>query len=328
MSDATQVDGQAAYPDIAPQGQPSYFFKEAQVYKDRADAYAGMGRYKDVEEQMKLYEQMMKRGQAIAEGKEPTTLKDGNIGYPQSIVEKMRVKAAEDLASGEKTKANVQFFNEIGGSMSKTMPKALNDLESLRKVFQNYTSGSFAQLDRDVLAAAKALGWRGGQVNEDNADNFDKFMKTKIASVFNEVKDIGGKVLVSEIEGLGKAVAEPANQPEANRLILAKQIAALKFTNDYYKAAVAERDRVGVSKFDQAAFARDFTNEHNFDDYVDDAYKNTPTRGALPSPKNMKEGALYVVEKTPDGRQVSPYVVRFMGMNPETKKPEFQRVGE
>jgi hypothetical protein len=217
---------------------------------------------------------------------------------------------------------NIKYFNDMAQSNLSSIPKALYNANTVRKILAYYQSGNLAGLKRDIGGAISAIPGLADAVDANDEQSalaaFDMFQKNAIASVFNEIKDIGGRVLVSEIEGLSKATVDPRNQPLANQNVLAGQMAALQIMQDYFDAAVKERERVGYSKFDQSSFVNKFMKDHKFEEYVEKNKKNIAARGATPSlsqPNQFKEGQLYVLEKPDESGKMRPYTARFMGVN-------------
>lgn len=217
---------------------------------------------------------------------------------------------------------NIKYFNEMADKNLASIPKAMANANMVKKVLAYYQTGNLAGLKRDLGGMIAAIPGLADAIDANDEQSaiaaFDKFQKNAIASVFNEVKDIGGKVLVSEIEGLQKATVNPTLDPKANSDILAQQMAALQIMQDYFDEAVKEKDRVGYSKFDQSSFVRKFKETHNFDDYVAKNRKDIAARGATPpmsQPNQFKVGQLYVLEKPDESGKMRPYTARFMGFN-------------
>ena len=229
----------------------------------------------------------------------------------------------EDVA---KMPENIKYFNEMAKANLSSIPKAMYNADMVRKVLAYYQTGNLAGLKRDLAGVVAAIPGLADAVDANDEQSaiaaFDRFQKNAIASVFNEVKEIGGKVLVSEIEGLQKATINPTLNPAANRDILAAQMAALQIMQDYFDAAVKEKDRVGYSRFDQASFVNKFMKDHKFDDYVEKNKKNIAARGATPpmsQPNQFKVGQLYVLEKPDESGKMRPYTARFEGFNKDSQ---------
>ena len=217
---------------------------------------------------------------------------------------------------------NIKYFNDMAQANLSSIPKALYNANMVRKILAYYQSGNLAGLKRDLGGVISAIPGLADAVDANDEQSalaaFDMFQKNAIASVFNEIKDIGGRVLVSEIEGLSKATVDPSRQPAANQNVLAGQMAALQLMQDYFDAAVKERERVGYSKFDQSSFVNKFMKDHKFEEYVERNKKNIAARGATPplsQPNQFKEGQLYVLEKPDESGKMRPYTARFMGVN-------------
>jgi hypothetical protein len=56
-------------------------------------------------------------------------------------------------------------------------------------------------------------------------------------------------------------------------------------------------DQNQLGTFNLGAFKNNWVQEHKVQDYIDEAYKNTPVKGGTPSdPKKLRDGALYILE--------------------------------
>lgn len=111
-------------------------------------------------------------------------------------------------------------------------------LQTLTGIMQKYQPGAFAEQKADIVGSLRGIGIPVKDSDTANPAAFEEMMKNTQANVFDQAKALGGRILVTELSGLGKSNANPGMQPEANAAILGQALGLTKYedkhTEDYF----------------------------------------------------------------------------------------------
>ncbi len=133
-----------------------------------------------------------------------------------------------------------QIATDEGTMMDQFQARQLSKqrLQALASIMQTYQPGAFAEQKGNLIANLRAAGFNVPATATANPAAFQEFTKNAVANVFNDVKGMGGRVLVSEIQGLTKANANPELQPEAAAAIIGQGLGVINYedqhTQDYF----------------------------------------------------------------------------------------------
>jgi hypothetical protein len=172
-------------------------------------------------------------------------------------------------------------------------------LEKMRDLAYNFESGMFRTDKANLLAAAKSLGFPLSKEAENNPALVQQFIKNSTAVMFDQLRLLGGRILVMEMQKLGEANANPNLEPAANTAILNQGLGLLDYEDQYHK------DYFGWRKNNRGnPYPDEFQNEW--------IAKNSPTKfvGAqnkqgtalgmgLPAFKDLVDGQAYMIGKQP-----------------------------
>lgn len=277
---------QAPGPNIADPGFRSKLgpARDPTVMRQKAEELAAIGDAqgaKDLMAQAQATEdRMIATGRAVD--------KDGNVidvpGW------------AEQQASVGRVEPNQKWLDEQG-TQALQRSQAREQLDVIRNVLENYESGSLAGMKAQAQALAKGLGIDLPDTATMNAAAYEKFMKATMRNVFADVKDMGGRPLVSEIQGFEKATASPELQPKANKEILAQLYARLNQLDKHYGDVATEM--VKNKALDRGAYDNTWLKQkgNQLAPMVDEIKRDLAVRGATPSDiKGMEEGHSYIIE--------------------------------
>jgi hypothetical protein len=78
-------------------------------------------------------------------------------------------------------------------------------LGELGNLVEEYQTGAAAEFKADAQAYAKAWGIEIPNSATTNAALFQEIQKNAIANIFSNAKDLGGRILVTELAGLAKS---------------------------------------------------------------------------------------------------------------------------
>jgi len=236
---------------------------------------------------------------------------------------------ASEAAAIESAKNNIKYFDEQAAA-DQARQQTRVQLAAIRTILENYQSGTFAQEKAQLVGALRSAGITVPASATANPDAFEEFTKEMMKNVFSGVKEIGGQIRVAEMAGLEKASNNPSMQPEANKKVLAQSLGILDAADKRYADEVNAYGEQ-KNKFNRAKFQLDWRKspENDPQKFISEAEKNTAVRGATPSDlSEMSAGHVYVIEPSNAfGVAIDkPQKLRFMGVNPETGNPRWQKV--
>jgi hypothetical protein len=202
---------------------------------------------------------------------------------------------AEQQAAVGRVEPNQKWLDEQG-TQALQRSQAREQLDVIRGILENYQSGSLAGMKAQAQALAKGLGIDVPNTATMNAADYEKFLKATLRNVFSDVKDMGGRPLVSEIQGFEKATASPELQPQANKEILAQLYARLNQLDKYYGDTASEMAK--NKALDRGVYTSNWLKqkENGIAPMVEEAKRDLAVRGVSPGIGDMKEGHVYVIE--------------------------------
>lgn len=168
----------------------------------------------------------------------------------------------------------------------------INELFDLGQKLQ---TGKWADVKGDIVAGMRSLGIPFKSTDTANPEAVQQWIKNSTANVFDQVKALGGRILVSEIEGLAKANAQPNLEPAANLAIL-QQMAGLidyedKYYNDYTDWRKTNRGAPYLDEFDKSWYAN---KENKPQVFIDRVKSKTGAKGIeIPPPEKRVVGQVY-----------------------------------
>lgn len=181
-------------------------------------------------------------------------------------------------------------------------------LQTLQGIMQAYQPGAFAEQKADIVAGLRGVGIPVKDSDTANPAQFQEFIKNATANVFNDVKGMGGRVLVSEIQGLTKANANPELQPQAAAAIIGQGLGVINYEDQHaqdYFDWKHQKDATGnqpnMNTVDTSTFELPWLKSHSPGQYVDEATKGIAYKGqTVPAnPSDRAEGQTYLTPKGP-----------------------------
>jgi len=168
----------------------------------------------------------------------------------------------------------------------------------MSNLLETFQSGAGADAKAAAVAAVRAAGFDMPDSATASPSAVEQFSKNATSNVFQNAKDMGGRVLVSELDGLQKANANPNMQPASNAAILAQQKGLLNWEdahyNDYSQWRQANPYATDASTFETA-----WAKAHPVSTYVDAAKKDISPLGVpLPPKGQLVDGQAYLVKGT------------------------------
>jgi hypothetical protein len=119
--------------------------------------------------------------------------------------------------------------------------------------------------------------------------------------VMDQVKTMGGRPLVSEINGFQKAVANPEMQPAAAAMVISQAIGVVDRENQYYKDYVAWKAQ-NPWAYSPLQFEQKWDADHPLSQFISQDSKNFAYKGQYvpEKPEERLDGQLYQSPK--DGK--------------------------
>ena len=173
-------------------------------------------------------------------------------------------------------------------------------LQALSQIMQTYQPGAFSEEKAGIVAALRGVGIPVPDTATANPAAFQEFVKNATANVFNDVKSMGGRVLMSEIMGLTKANANPELQPAAAAAIIGQGLGVLDY-EDAHTGAYFDWKRQNPNAYDPSQFELGWAKQHPVNQFVDQATKGLAYQGqTVPSdPSARTAGQTYLTPKGP-----------------------------
>jgi hypothetical protein len=174
-------------------------------------------------------------------------------------------------------------------------------------ILQTLQTGAFAEQKAKIFAALDGLGIPVDRARLQTAAQVEQFVKNGVANTFEQVKAMGGRPLVAEIEGLARANANPNLQPEANRQIIARSLGQIQYLDDYWNA-YGDWRRENPYTIDTGSFEKAWRKDHDVHQYEERAVKESTAKGsenppqkapAIPPLDQRETGKTYNTPKGP-----------------------------
>jgi len=218
------------------------------------------------------------------EAREMTSPGTPGAGTPPGAIISKQSPSAEEQVSAIRKDEGAMLDQFKQRQIAKERMDAL--IDSLR-VLQ---TGKFAERKGEIIAGLRSLGFDVPNTATANPAEFQKFVKNSTANVFDQVKAMGGKVLVSEITGLTKANANPELQPEANAALLGQAKGLIDYEDQHFKDYRDWRkgnpDAYNVQ--DIGDFEVGWLDQNPLSKYVKEAEMSVGARGAPLLPKERR----------------------------------------
>lgn len=159
---------------------------------------------------------------------------------------------------------------------------------------ETFESGGGSGAKAAAVAAVRAAGFDIPDSTTANPEAVERFAKNPSANVFADAAAIGGRLLVTELDGPRKANANPDMQPGSNAATLGQQRGLLDWEDQHYADCSAWRQAdpyaTDVSSFETAR-----AKAHPVSAYVAAARKDIAALGPLPKPGQWVDGQAYIV---------------------------------
>jgi hypothetical protein len=214
-------------------------------------------------------------------------------------IESQKTKAVKD--------ADAYATMEEGLRHAQTaMPLVQQKFENLGNILTRYQSGPLENFKTFVPAIAQAVGMDVDPSKIATRSDFEKFVKESRDLLFQQLKQVGGRILVTEVQRMQEAVVDPHLQPAANRSLVASGKGATNYNQDFYDYYRGwKRDNPYATVDDFADMQREWQSKHKLQQYINAAEADTPVKGHLPEPKDRKDGWKYI-DDTPSGKKIFP----------------------
>jgi hypothetical protein len=137
-------------------------------------------------------------------------------------------------------------------------------------------TGAWAEDKGDVIAGLRSIGLDVPNMDTANPAAVQIMVKNSLKDVFDQIKAIGGRPLVTEITGLSKATQNPDLQPEANKEIIAQAHGLIDWQKQYNNDF---SNQYAAGPMDLAKFSQQWTADHPLSGYVQNRLKSFGVKG-------------------------------------------------
>jgi hypothetical protein len=217
---------------------------------------------------------VMTKEQALQSGLNGGTMVQEQPGY---VDEKLKEQYKEDA--------------QIPTQMT-AREKSRERLERIGEILKTYKTGAFSEQKADFQKMLRSAGFDVKDTDMMNAAAFEQFTKNAVAQVFDDVKAMGGRILVSEIEGLTKANPNARMTPEANRQLIARAMGAIDWADKYDQDYVKWRNTGNNVYKDKSLFTIDWMkqSENKLKPFQEARVKEMKVLGSANEPEKQSAG--------------------------------------
>ena len=295
------------FPDIAPNGTPEYYNSiadDAQREYNYLSQY-GASREKEAQQALEQVAANRKIADEIFKGERATNLIDPDTGKPAGYgLSPTAVAAAQKRAAeAEDLKTSVAEMHKMDNdlrSKAETRPQAYARINDASEILAAWQSGKLSDIKAKLPAYADALGLNVDKYKLDSdSPNYETFAKDSAQAMFDRVKELGGRLLATEITGEKQANMNPDLQPKSNRNIIGFAKGAMDYEDQFFQDYNAWRNKDGklatMAQYNQFLQNWQKDPKHDFGKFVDNGRANTPVMGDLPDEGLRRPGYKYVI---------------------------------
>lgn len=312
-TDTSKIDeGKQFLSALLPERNPEYLLEQARKNANNPDVVKSF-----IDRANAAQESLDEQGGAIINGK--------FVPIPGKVsAEALKAQTIE----GAKLREAQLVVNEtdLRDKYVARVPIASN-ITALEQILERFQTGQLSDVITQIPAIASALGIKVDPDKLETRAQQEAFLKSSLQLMFNQVKALGARVLVSEIDNMKRATPDPNLQPAANRTILGQMKGALLAEDKFYDDFQNWRSSKGsYTSQEYDRFMIDWKKSNPLESFVEEAKANTPVRGDLPPPDQMKKGYKYIIpadKMTPEKQAQYPNgaVVTWNGQGFENERP-------
>lgn len=159
-------------------------------------------------------------------------------------------------------------------------------LDTMADILAGYQPGKWAEQKASIINGLRSMGFPVSEENMRSAADFETFTKNATINMFGQVKDLGGKILATEIEGMKQANPSASLTPEANRRIVGQMRGLLDYEDKHYDDYSEWRDS-NPNAYDASKFERDWVKQNKPKSYIEESTKNVPVKGEVLPPRDQ-----------------------------------------
>ena len=159
-------------------------------------------------------------------------------------------------------------------------------LDTMAEILSRYQPGKWAEQKASLINGLRSIGLPVSEENMRSAADFETFTKNATINMFGQVKDLGGKILATEIEGMKQANPSASLTPEANRAIIGQMRGLLDYEDKHYDDYSNWREQ-NPNAYDASKFERDWVKSNKPKSFIEESTKNIPTKGEILPPKDQ-----------------------------------------
>ena len=307
---------------IHPENRPDVLAQQVADLREKARMARQNGLSPENEAQLlNLAQAKQQLGNDIASGKILPALVDGADKKHAETFRNMADKWTRNVPENEKVVTGLR--SEMGA-----VEENAARLANLADIFSTFEAGKFEDVKADVAGKLLALGFTVPEEARDNAAKLEQVTKDSMKLALDALLKYGNKAPATELNTTSKTVPTGTMQPKAVRDVLGGLIGETAYAKAYQNDLAAFADKNPGANL--TTWTAEWQKANPMAKFKDEAKANLAVRGSNPQNwGDAKPGWLYILEPTtvvggaPVGERKK---VKFLGINPETKKPRFAEV--
>lgn len=217
------------------------------------------------------------------------------------------------LPKGAVASKQPEFYKDLQADIAKDERKMLEQyqgrqvirerLDTMADILANYQPGKWAEQKAALISGLRSIGFPVSEENIRSAADFETFTKNATINLFDQVKNLGGRILVTEIEGMKQANPSASLQPETNRKVIGQMRGLLDYEDKHFND-YSDWKKQNRNAYDTSDFERGWIKENKPKKFIEESTKGIAAKGvAIPPKDQIKVGERYII-KNRQGKDV------------------------
>ena len=209
------------------------------------------------------------------------------------------------LPKGAVASKQPEFYKDLQADIAKDERKMLEQfqvrqtmrerLDTMADILATYQPGKWAEQKASLISGLRSIGFPVSEENIRSAADFETFTKNSTINMFDQVKNLGGKILATEIEGMKQANPSASMQPESNRRILGQMRGLLDYEDKHFND-YSDWKKGNRNAYDTSDFERKWVKENRPKSFIEESTKAIGAKGvAIPPRDQLKVGDTYII---------------------------------
>jgi hypothetical protein len=209
------------------------------------------------------------------------------------------------LPKGAVASKQPEFYKELQTDIAKDERKMLEQyqgrqvirerLDTMADILANYQPGKWAEQKASLISGLRSIGFPVSEENIRSAADFETFTKNATINLFDQVKNLGGRILVTEIEGMKQANPSASLQPETNKRVIGQMRGLLDYEDKHFND-YSDWKKGNRNAYDTSDFERGWIKDNKPKKFIEESTKSIGAKGVAVPPKDqLKVGDTYII---------------------------------